>query len=323
MRRPEPLLSRRTTMQLIASSAAALTMTAIGSRTHAFAAPATTGHHAFKHGAFDILVVSDGSFALPLNFVLPETPKPDAEALYAAHGQKLDANGSITGQMNITVVKTPDATLVIDCGGGSDFMPSMGQFADNLERAGITPDSVTHVVFTHAHADHLWGVIDPLDGGTRFPKARHVISAAEFDYWMKPGVETLVPEAMKGVAIGSARRLGILAERLDKQKPGAEIAPGVVLLDTAGHTPGHVSVLLKSGSEQLLIGGDVLTNPVVSFAKPEWPWGPDDDRDRATAARRRTLDMLAADKIALLGYHLPWPGLGRVERKDTAFRLVM
>ncbi len=307
-------------MQLLASSAAAFPLAASGPRTPSFAGAARRGHHVFKHGAFDVIVVSDGSFVLPLNFVLPSTRKADVEALYTAAGQTLD---DVTGQMNITVVKTPDATIVIDCGGGNDFMPSMGLFADNLERVGVTADSVTHVVFTHAHADHLWGVIDPLDGGTRFPKAKHIISAAEFDYWLKPGIETLVPEAMKGVALGSARRLGILAERFDRQKAGAEIAPGVALIDTAGHTPGHVSVLLKSGSEQLLIGGDVLTNPIVSFAKPDWQWGPDDDRDRAIAARRRTLDMLATDKIALLGYHLPWPGLGRVERKDAAFRLVM
>ncbi len=65
---------------------------------------------------------------------------------------------------------------------------------------------------------------------------------------------------------------------------------------------------MKSGSGQLWIGGDVLSSPVVSFAKPDWPWGPDDDRDKAVAARGRTLDMLAADKIALVGYHLPCPG---------------
>jgi glyoxylase-like metal-dependent hydrolase (beta-lactamase superfamily II) len=105
-------------------------------------------------------------------------------------------------------------------------------------------------------------------------------------------------------------------------KPGDEIAPGVTLIDTAGHTPGHVSVLLNSGGNQLLIGGDVLNQSVVSFAKPDWRWGADMDPELAIAARKRTLDMLATDRISLLGYHLPWPGLGRVERKDTAFRFI-
>ncbi|NJM55185.1 MAG: MBL fold metallo-hydrolase [Verrucomicrobiae bacterium] len=77
------------------------------------------------------------------------------------------------------------------------------------------------------------------------------------------------------------RRLGGLRERLETVKPGAEIVPGVTLVDTGGHTPGHVSVLITSGTQKLLIGGDVLTNPIVSFAKPDWRWGPDVEADRA------------------------------------------
>jgi glyoxylase-like metal-dependent hydrolase (beta-lactamase superfamily II) len=284
------------------------------------ASAALQGVKTVKLGTFEITVVSDGTFTLPLSFALPTTPRADLDALYKAHGQTFDV---LQGQMNVTVVKTPDATIVIDCGGGGDFMPTMGQFADNLEREGIAADSVTHVIFTHAHADHLWGVIDPLDGGSRFPKARHVITGAEFDHWMTPDIETAVPDAMKGVTIGSIRRLKTLAERLERVKAGAEIVPGILLLDTAGHTPGHVSVLLRSGTDQLLIGGDVVTNPIVSFAKPAWPWGPDNDQSMAAATRQRTLDMLAADKIQLLGYHLPWPGVGWVEKKDSSFRFVL
>lgn len=126
----------------------------------------------------------------------------------------------------------------------------------------------------------------------------------------------------KGMAAGTHRRLKPLAESIVRRKPDDEIGAGLTFVDTAGHTPGHVSVLLKSGGEQLMIGGDVLSQSVVSFAKPEWAWGPDYESDKAIASRRRTLDQLATDKIRLLGYHLPWPGLGRVERKDGAYRFV-
>jgi glyoxylase-like metal-dependent hydrolase (beta-lactamase superfamily II) len=95
-----------------------------------------------------------------------------------------------------------------------------------------------------------------------------------------------------------------------------------VLVDTPGHTPGHVSVLITSGTERLLVGGDVLTQSIISFQKPDWPWGPDMDADRAVTSRKRTLDMLATDRIPLLGYHLPWPGRGRVERNVGAYRFV-
>lgn len=279
-------------------------------------APAT---HAFKLGSFDVTVVSDGTMQLPLSFALPGTAQTDVEALYAANGAKFEG---INGQINVTVVRTGSAVIVIDAGGGVDFMPTMGKFADHLEAAGIAADSVTHVVFTHAHADHFWGVVDPLDGGTRFPKAKHVITATEFEYWTKPGMETSVPETLRGVAVGSARRLKAMAARLEQVKADAEIVAGVMLFATPGHTPGHASVLLTSGGQTLFVGGDVFTNPIVSFAKPDWPWGPDADQTQAAATRKRTLDMLAADKIQLLGYHLPWPGVGRVERKDAGFRYV-
>jgi glyoxylase-like metal-dependent hydrolase (beta-lactamase superfamily II) len=275
--------------------------------------------HAFKLGSFEVTVVSDGTMQLPLAFALPGKPQADIEALFAANGAKFDG---LNGQVNVTVVKTGSAVIVIDAGGGTDFMPSMGKFGDHLEAAGIAADSVTHVVFTHAHADHFWGVIDPLDGGSRFAKARHIITASEFEYWTKPGMETTVPEAMRGIALGSARRLNEMAARLDRVKADAEIVPGVTLLATPGHTPGHASVLLNSGGQSLLVGGDAFTNPIVSFAKPDWPWGPDADQTQAASTRQRTLDMLATGKIQLLGYHLPWPGLGHVERKDGGFRYV-
>ncbi len=309
-------LSRRSALSLLGSAAALAPLPALWP---AARARDVKGSHTFKHGAFEITVVSDGSFTLPMSFVLPTTPKDEAEALYKSHGSE---PVGMAGQMNVTVIKTGAATVVIDSGGGTDFMPTVGKLPENLELAGITPDSVTHVIFTHAHADHLWGVVDPFDGGSRFPKAKHIITATEFDYWMNPDTPTKVPEAMKGVALGSARRLKDLAERFDMQKSGAEILPGISLVDTAGHTPGHVSVLVKSGTNQLLVGGDVLGNPVVSFARPDWLWGPDENREQGAATRKRVLDMLATDKIGLLGYHLPWPGLARVERKDGAYRYV-
>lgn len=308
--------TRRRALQIGAAVAGA------GTAASVLGAPAraTPVHHTLRLGQFEIVVVSDGALTLPLSFLLPSTPRTEAEALLAASGVE---PGAQTGQVNVTVIKTSGATIVVDSGGGADFMPTLGRFADNLERAGIPAGSVTHVVFTHAHPDHLWGVIDPFEENTRFPNARHLITGTERDYWLKPGLENEVPEGLQGMAAGTVRRLKLLASRLETVAAGSEILPGLALLDTSGHTPGHASVLLRSGSDTLLIGGDVLTNPVFSFARPDWPWGADIDREKGIATRQRTLDMLAHDKIPLLGYHLPWPGVGRVERKDGAYRLVM
>lgn len=272
-----------------------------------------------KVGNVGITIISDGTLDLPPSFVLPGRDQPQIEATFKAAG------GTFSGfkaEVNVAVIRSGSEVILVDTGAGPDFMPTLGKLAERLESAGIKPESVTKVVFTHAHADHLWGVIDPLGGETLFEKAEHLISAAERDFWIKDDVATSVPDAFRGMAVGTNRRLKTIAARLKPVAPGSEITSGVQILDTAGHTPGHISLLVKSGSEQLLVGGDVLSQSVVSFAEPGWRWGPDMEPEKAIAARRRTLEQLASEKIRLLGYHLPWPGLGRVERAGNAFRFV-
>lgn len=275
--------------------------------------------HTLKVGAIDIKVFSDGRFTQPLRVMLPGHPEAEVEAAFKRHGAVFDG---LEAEVNVTLIRSGGETVLIDAGAGPDFMPTLGRLADRLDAAGIKPDAITKVVFTHAHADHFWGVIDPLGGGTLFDRARHIMALAERDFWLKPDVEGLVGDAFKSMAVGTHRRLKSIAERIETAGPGDEIAPGIALVDTSGHSPGHVSVLVRSGSEQLLIGGDALIQSVISFAAPDWRWGPDMDTDRAVATRKSLLDRLASEKTTLLGYHLPWPGIGRVERKDTAYRFV-
>ncbi len=272
-----------------------------------------------KVGNVGITIISDGTLELPPSFVLPGRDQPQIEAAFKAAG------GTFSGfkaEVNVAVIRAGSEVILVDTGAGPDFMPTLGKLAERLDSAGIKPEGVTKVVFTHAHADHLWGVIDPLGGESLFEKAEHLITAAERDFWIKDDVTTSVPEAFRGMAAGTNRRLKTISARLKTVAAGSEVASGVHVLDTAGHTPGHISLLVKSGSEQLLIGGDVLSQSVISFTEPGWRWGPDMDPEKAIVARRRTLEQLAAEKIRLLGYHLPWPGLGRVERAGNAFRFV-
>jgi glyoxylase-like metal-dependent hydrolase (beta-lactamase superfamily II) len=280
---------------------------------------AQSAPHTFKLGTFEITVISDGGMSLPLSFILPKTDPQEAKGLLAKRGLGGDAYAA---HVNVTVVKTGDALIVIDSGGTTDFMPTLGQFSDRLERAGVKVADVTHVILTHAHPDHFWGLIDPLDDDSRFTAARHILTTAERDHWLKPGVEDGVPESMKGITIGTTRRMKAVASRIDAVTADSEILSGVTLVSTAGHTPGHASVLLKSGGQSLLVGGDALSHPVVSFERPEWVWGADYDSQVAVSTRKRLLDFLATDRIAILGYHLPWPGIGRVERDGAAYRFV-
>lgn len=279
---------------------------------------AASGVHSFEVGAAEVIVISDGVFALPRSLVLPDTPAVEVDALFKAHG----ADAEIIAQTNVTVVRNGSNVVLIDTGAGPDFMPSLGSFADKLEGIGIKSTDVTHVVFTHAHADHFWGVLDPFGDGSRWPDARHVMTTVERDFWLAPGVEDRVPAFQKSMAVGIQRRLKSLAEKMTFVSSSAEILPGLAFVASPGHTPGHVSVAVRSGTSEILVLGDALTHPAVSFGAPQWRWGSDLDAQQAAATRTGLLDDLATRKIGIVGYHLPWPGVGRAERRGTAYRYV-
>lgn len=270
-------------------------------------------------GAIEVIVVSDGTLNVPLSFSLPETPLDEATALMKERG--VPADGVV--QANVTLVRTGDQMVLIDAGSGPKFQQTAGKLSENLEAAGIGPDKITRIVFTHGHADHLWGVIDDFDDEERFPNATYVMSADEWDFWTHPDTPSQVPDWLKGMALGSARILKRIEPKLERRKSGEPVAPGLAYVATPGHTPGHMAVMVDGGgSQQLLVGGDIFSNNAVSFARPEWPVGSDYDRHLAVRTRRTMLDRLAADRTPLIGFHLAWPGQGMVERSGAAYRFI-
>jgi glyoxylase-like metal-dependent hydrolase (beta-lactamase superfamily II) len=288
----------------------------LGAALVAPAARATAAPFKRKIGSAEVAVIGDGTLNVPLSFMLPENPVAEAAALSAALGVPAPGNAIPT---NVTLVGTGNELVLIDAGAGANFQPTAGRLAENMEAAGFDPAKVTKVVFTHGHADHLWGAIDEFDE-FRFPNASYVIAAAEWDFWIDPNTPAAVPDWLKGMALGSARILKRLEGKIERRKDGDAVAPGLSYVATPGHTPGHMAVLLASGSERLLIGGDVLTHAAISFARPAWRLGTDFDRERAVATRRGLLDRLASERLPLVGFHLPSPGFGMVERSGAAYR---
>jgi glyoxylase-like metal-dependent hydrolase (beta-lactamase superfamily II) len=265
-------------------------------------------------------VISDGHLEMPVAFQLPRTPGNEVDTLFRAGGA--EPPRQLSSPTNVTLVKTGNELVLIDAGSGSTFQATAGKLVDNLEAAGIGREAITKVVFTHAHADHLWGVIDDFDDSERFPNASYVISGAEWDFWTHPDALVRMPDALQGMARGSQRILKRIESRIERRSAGDRVAPGLTYLDTRGHTPGHMAVLVESGNERLLIGGDALTHSIVSFARPDWPWGSDFEPEAGIRTRRRLLEQLAGERLALIGFHLPWPGRGYVERNSGAYRFV-
>ena len=298
---------------LLTGASAALAASALPAPARAARAPFER-----KIGAAAVSVISDGSLSVSLSFTLPETPPQEVAALLSTLGM---SSGDVPVPTNVTWLRTENEVVLADCGAGANFQPTAGKLFENMEAAGLDPAQVTKIVFTHGHADHLWGAIDEFDE-LRFPNASYVISAAEWNFWTDPNTPARVPDWLAGMAHGSARILKRLESKIERKKPGDVVAAGLTYVATPGHTPGHMSLLLESAGEQLLIGGDALTHSGVSFARPEWRIGSDFDRDLAVNTRRRLLDRLATDRLEFIGFHLPWPGHGTVERRDTSFRFV-
>jgi glyoxylase-like metal-dependent hydrolase (beta-lactamase superfamily II) len=274
--------------------------------------------HRFSLGSRDIFVLSDGHLVVPTSMLAGNVSHTEVQSFLAARAVDPER---VHFHINVALVRTGDDYLLIDAGSGGTWEPTAGRLADSLEAAGIKPEQIGKVVLTHAHPDHIWGLVDELDDSLRFPRAQYVVAAREFDFWTS-GEAAMLEGPIEGIAAGARRVFKAIEARTTRIKPGDEVAPGIVSVDTAGHTPGHISLLVTSGPDKLLITADALQNAHIAFAHPDWHPRADMDGDRAAKSRRQLLDMAATDKLLVLCYHIPFPGLGRVERKGSAFTWV-
>ena len=250
--------------------------------------------------------------------MFPDLSDEQLDPILSRHGITQDP---LEPPLNITLLRHGDQVVLFDAGSGPAFQDSAGRLPLALEEAGVTPDEITHVVFTHAHPDHLWGVLDDFDDPL-FADAEHMIGQTEWDYWFDPETIDTIGDERATMAAGAYRRMEILEDQITRFNDGEEILPGVAARATHGHTPGHMSFELRSGSESVMVLGDAIGNHHVSFAEPSWHVGTDHDPDMAAGTRVGLLDQLAHDQIRVIGYHLPDGGLGQVERAKDGYRFV-
>jgi len=269
-------------------------------------------------GTASVQVVSDGHLKLPGSFVFNGMPEGELKTIIADYKVSMDG---IEPDCNLTIYRDGERTVIFDVGAGPNFMPSAGKLSEALEAAESSPDDVTHVVFTHAHPDHLWGLLDEFDEPF-FPEAEYRIAKAEWDYWLDPKTVETIGEARQAFAAGAKRNLKAIEDKIDFFEPDEEVLPGVLARATHGHTPGHTSFELRSGSESLMIIGDAIGNHHVAFEKPDWETNSDQDKTMGARTRVGLLDQLATQKTKFVGFHLPYPGIGYAEEKGGAYRFV-
>lgn len=269
-------------------------------------------------GEREVISVSDGGFVLPVGMAAAGRANDEVRALLAASNLPTDRIESV---LNVTLLREGDSYTLFDCGAGQNFLAGSGKLGENLAAAGIAPEKVKRVVFTHGHPDHLWGAVDDFDTPA-FPEATYHFPEAERAYWQNPEIYKQLPEDRHAFAAGAQRILKLLEPKLAFFKPGTDVGNGIASIATPGHTPGHVSFELSGGSNTLIVLGDAITHSIISFRHPDWRNGSDADAALAAETRSKLLARLADQKIPIIGYHLPTPGLGRVERDGLAYRYV-
>ena len=274
--------------------------------------------YCFVQGEFEVTIVSDGYITVPIDIVAPEgSPEERNDILIRTGNLKA---GLVESKTNIPIIRHANDLIIVDVGSGDRYQLSDGRLSANLDTAGIDAGAITKVVFTHAHPDHIWGTLIE-NGSLRFPNATYYVGAAEWNFWMDPDYRSNMPSVLHEFAEGARRDLGAIRDRVVMLKPGDDIVTGLRALDTAGHTPGHLS-LEMAGGEGLIISADAATNEIASFQHPKSPFGYDTIPDLAISNRARLIDRAATDRIKLLGYHWTYPGVGFAERKGHGYQYV-
>ena len=272
-------------------------------------------------GDIEVLVISDG--VLPIPAPVMATNADPASFSTWLHDMFLPSD-VLDWPLNVVVVRTGDRTILVDAGLGVEFpdFPRAGQTVHRLEAAGIDPAMVTDVVLTHLHMDHIGGLLTEGLKARLRPDLRIHLASAEAEFWTAPDFsQTAMPAPVPDTLRRSAAQfLDLYHGQLRAFETEYEVAPGVLVTRTGGHTPGHSIVRVESGGERLTFAGDAVFQ--VGFDNPEWHNGFEHDPDASARVRIALLRELAATGESLVATHLPFPSVCRVAAAGDAFRCV-
>src|SRR5262245_46194318 len=276
--------------------------------------------YALRVGEIDVLVISDGVFPLPAATLATNA---DPAELAAWLDDNLEPPDVYKWPLNVAVVRSGGRTVLIDSGAGEEFpdFPQVGRLATRLGAAGIDPASITDVVITHLHVDHVGGL---LADGLRRRLRRNVpihLAAAEVEFWASPDFSRNTFGGFPDVLRSAEERfVELYRSQLRPFETEFEVAPGVLVCRTGGHTRGHSVVRLASGRDRLTFLGDaVFPN---HFDHPEWHNAFDHDPEEAVRVRVHLMRELAATGEPVVAAHLPFPSVGRVAVAGDVFRWI-
>ncbi|MDG1281723.1 MAG: MBL fold metallo-hydrolase [Pseudorhodobacter sp.] len=296
-----PMISRRA---ILASAAALPLMPALGRPAMAAAdmmGGSVPQFNRFKLGAFEVTALLAGTRTVEeptgifgLNADPEEFAKVSAEAFLPTDKAQFF--------FTPTVVNTGAELVLFDTGLNPDGITAA------LTAAGYSADQIDTVVLTHMHGDHIGGIAG--DAGATFANAKIVTGAAEHNHWMGAGNE------------GFDAKVRPLNDKISFLDDGGSVTGGITAMAAFGHTPGHMTYRIESEGKNLLLMADLANHYVWSLAHPDWEVRFDMDKAAAAATRRKVLGMLAAERMPMIGYHMPFPALGYVETRGDGFHYV-
>src|SRR6516165_1211446 len=294
-------LSRR---RLLAGASATTALGLIGTPAPAKAPMLNTpapAFYRFKIGSIEATVVSDGPLAIGPAARTFRGPTAD-ELGQMMSDHFLPADNVVLFETGMSSVKRNDA---------------MGRLVTNLKQSGIDPNDIDDVIPTHAHIDHIGGIMSA-DGSRNFPNAQIHISQADLEFWTD---DKRLGTPAEGSALAAKKNLLPNRDRIVFYKDGQEVIPGVQAMHTPGHTVGHHSFVVTSGNKSLFVVGDLMHH-VILVEQPRMEVAFDTDPKQGVETRIKAMDMLAAQRMTALVYHMPWPGIGHFAKQGDGFRYV-
>jgi len=312
----------------VAVSAASALTSVSDNHTAQAAAPLASkqnpGWYRYKVGEFEITVVTDGVNIGPLSDqYVQNAPKNEVGAALAAMHLPSDKTSN---WYNPLVVNTGSKLVAIDAGGGppafSQTKGTLGQFHNNLAAAGIDKNAVDVVIISHLHGDHISGLLDA-ENKLAFPNAEVLMPALDVKFWTDESNASRFQDPVRGQFANVKRVLGALGSKVTQYEGSKELVPGITSMPTPGHTPGHTSFMISSGSDRVIHQVDVTAGMGTLFVRnPGWHFLFDTDGPLAEQTRRKFYDMVIADKLRVQGFHFPFPAVGNIEKDGDHYRWV-
>ena len=267
----------------------------------------------FPIGKFQATIVSDGP--LPLGDPAASFKGISKEEVAKALTENFLPPDNAVLEQNALILNTGARLVLFDSGMGTSkaFGPTTGRLLRSLAQAGISPSRIDDVICTHAHIDHIGGLVNAR-GGRLFPNATIHLSKADFDFWTD---ESKLTGDLKAFVVHARANLLPYKKQIKFVEDGKDVIPGVQAMSAAGHTVGHTIYIIKSESTAFAFIGDTTHHQILLTEKPRTEFAYDTDPTAAVATRLKVFDMLSKDKLPFVAYHFPWPGVGHLAKQGA------